>query len=87
MRPGLVTVVVGSGVQSTEPSREVAAYLTAQIAGAIGEAILADAMFTEPVVHLSPRPIRGAPVSGRSDRDQASSGPLDMPPVGISSIR
>ncbi|MFF1847513.1 hypothetical protein ACFVW9_38335 [Streptomyces sp. NPDC058217] len=53
MRPGLVTVVVGSGVQSTEPSREVAAYLTAQIAGAIGESLLADAMFTEPVVCLS----------------------------------
>ncbi|WP_158711288.1 hypothetical protein [Streptomyces sp. NRRL S-1824] len=47
-----MAVLVCSGVQSTEPSREVAAYLTARIAGAIGEAVLADAMFTESVVRL-----------------------------------
>lgn len=48
-----MTVLVCSGVQSTEPSREVAAYLTARIAGAIGEAVVADAVFTESVVRLA----------------------------------
>ncbi|MFH9354682.1 aquaporin [Kitasatospora sp. NPDC017646] len=33
--------------------REVAAYVPAQIAGAIGGAVLADAMFAEPLVHWS----------------------------------
>jgi glycerol uptake facilitator-like aquaporin len=33
--------------------REVAAYITAQIAGAIGGAVLANAMFAEPLVRLS----------------------------------
>ncbi|MFE9426095.1 aquaporin [Kitasatospora sp. NPDC006697] len=33
--------------------REVAAYLPAQVAGAIGGAVLADAMFAEPLVRLS----------------------------------
>ncbi|MFJ9817396.1 aquaporin [Streptomyces sp. NPDC101151] len=33
--------------------REVAAYLAAQVAGAIGGAVLADAMFAEPLVRLS----------------------------------
>ena len=43
----------GSSSGGGPTSRELAAYVPAQIAGAIGGAVLADAMFAKPLVHFS----------------------------------
>ncbi|MEU6066143.1 MULTISPECIES: MIP/aquaporin family protein [Streptomyces] len=54
----VVTLAVwctGRGSGDGMTAREVAAYIPAQIAGAIGGAILADAMFAEPLVKWSTR--------------------------------
>lgn len=55
LNPAVTLAAWSTGRRSPDgfPLRDVAAYVPAQVAGAIGGAILADAMFARPLVHFS----------------------------------